>query len=151
MAQKNINIGSAYGDPSADKRRDAFSKCEDNFTEIYTGDFTETLTGNLMGGVSMPITTTSIVPSSGQLQINTTSALYKIRNYSVESETVSQLFSLDGDMINGTSAFLLKSAGPQVTIVHGTYIKTRTGSNLVLTDGVVFGFINVDGVFYQIF
>lgn len=35
MAQQNINLGSAYGDPSADKRRDAFSKCEANFKELY--------------------------------------------------------------------------------------------------------------------
>lgn len=33
--QQDINYGSAYGDPAADKRRDAFVKCQNNFTALY--------------------------------------------------------------------------------------------------------------------
>jgi len=35
MAKQTINIGSAYGDPDATPRRDAFDMCNDNFTELY--------------------------------------------------------------------------------------------------------------------
>lgn len=34
MARQSINYGTAYNDP-ADKARDAFKKCDDNFIELY--------------------------------------------------------------------------------------------------------------------
>ena len=35
MAQQTINIGTAANDGSGDPLRDAFDKCNDNFTELY--------------------------------------------------------------------------------------------------------------------
>lgn len=52
MAKQVINIGTAYDDPTADKIRDGFDKCNDNFTELYTADTNlaaadSTLQGNI--------------------------------------------------------------------------------------------------------
>lgn len=35
MAQQTINIGTAANDGTGDPLRDAFDKCNDNFTELY--------------------------------------------------------------------------------------------------------------------
>ena len=37
MAKQTINLGTVPNDRTGDKLRDAFDKCNDNFTELYTG------------------------------------------------------------------------------------------------------------------
>ena len=37
MAQKNIDFGTFPDDPNADAIRTAFSKVQDNFTDLYSG------------------------------------------------------------------------------------------------------------------
>ncbi len=37
MAKQTINIGTIANDGTGDSLRDAFDKCNDNFTELYNG------------------------------------------------------------------------------------------------------------------
>lgn len=46
MAQQTINIGAAANDGSGDPIRDAYDKCNDNFTELYND--VATLTGSIL-------------------------------------------------------------------------------------------------------
>lgn len=38
MAQQTINVGAAANDGTGDPLRTAFTKCNANFTELYTSD-----------------------------------------------------------------------------------------------------------------
>lgn len=46
MAQENINVGSSPNDGNGDALRNAFIKCENNFTELYND--VQTLQGSII-------------------------------------------------------------------------------------------------------
>ena len=53
MAKQTINIGTTANDGTGDPLRDAFDKCNDNFTELYTDDAGDV--GSIIAGTGVSV------------------------------------------------------------------------------------------------
>jgi hypothetical protein len=90
MSKQTINIGTAPNDGTGDTIRDAFHKCNDNFTELYNDDAADTLDGVTTRGNT---TTNSI--TVGGLIVDTNTLYVDSTNNSVGIGTTSPTAPLD--------------------------------------------------------
>jgi hypothetical protein len=157
MAQEIINVGAAPNDGQGDPIRTAFTKCNDNFTELYTsgGGASNTISnGNSVvqistanGNISMSvsgtanvavITTTGITVSNTVSAANLTSAgaVSAVGNVTGGNILTAGLVSATGNI---TGNFILGNGSQLTGIVSGgpafmAYV--TTGQNLSTTGAI---------------
>lgn len=137
MAQQTINLGSAYGDPTADKTRDAFDKVNDNFTELYASKL-------LKMNIETVLTVDDCKPTIPV-------SFLEIQNSVPGSYNFTNIIPLSGSYADGDVVFLTYTDGDAVVIKNNATIKTRTGSDVTMTLDLVYGFILFDSIWRQIF
>lgn len=113
MSQLTINIGTSANDGTGDTLRDAFDKCNDNFTELYavsgvvSGDTSPTLGGDLdVGGFSIVSASNgdiTVAPNgSGNIELTPNTGYVQLDELKVSSLVISPMTS--GQNISLTTA-----------------------------------------------
>lgn len=113
MSQQTIEIGTSANDGTGDTLRDAFDKCNNNFTELYavsgvvSGDASPTLGGNLdVGGYSIVSASNgdiTVSPNgSGNIELTPNTGYIQLSGLKVSSLVVSPMTS--GQNISLTTA-----------------------------------------------
>lgn len=125
MAQQTIDIGTVANDGTGDPIRDAFDKCNDNFTELYTG-----LTGLLDFKGSTDCSANPNYPAASKGDFYLVSVAGKIGGASGVSVEVGDSYFATADNAGGTQA----SVGTSWTVIQGNIT-----SYLPLTGGTLTG------------
>jgi hypothetical protein len=99
MAQQTINIGAAANDGTGDPLRDAFAKCNDNFTELYAG-----LVGLLDFKGSLSASGNPNYPAASKGDAYLISAAGKVGGASGTSVDVGDMMVASADNAGGTQA-----------------------------------------------
>lgn len=139
MSQQNIDFGSFPNDPSADPIRAAFSKVQNNFTELYTTQMSTGVTSLSVGpGLTQNRETGNVTirTSFPTITIDTTSSNNSIL-VGVNSPT-----SNTATITNSNAHFSL-SLAPTITTNAAVFVDTTTG-NLAVTEVVTDLIPNVD-------
>ena len=110
MAQQTIDIGTVANDGTGDPIRDAFDKCNDNFTELYTG-----LTGLLDFKGSTDCSANPNYPAASKGDYYLVSVAGKIGGASGISVEVGDSYFALADNAGGTQA----GVGTSWTVVQG--------------------------------
>lgn len=111
MARQNINVGTTANDGTGDPIRTAMTKINDNFVEIYSGNFANNLNANslVIGNGTTTQTSSGITVSNtaGNVQITPTRIL-ATGNINAASHTVGSIFVANTTGIyNTTNTFNL--------------------------------------------
>jgi hypothetical protein len=123
MAQQTIGIGSAPNDGTGDPIRDAFDKCNDNFTELYTG-----LTGLLDFKGSTDASANPNYPAASKGDFYVISVAGKIGGASGADVEVGDAYFATADNAGGTQA----AVGSSWTVIQGN--TTGAGSGVTVED-----------------
>lgn len=106
MPQQVINIGSAPNDGTGDPLRTAFDKCNDNFTELYSGG----------GGGSGSVSSVSVVAANGVSGV--------VANPTTTPAITLTLGAITPATVNGIT--MLGALSPQLTVIGTSAV---TGNN----------------------
>jgi hypothetical protein len=106
MPQQVINIGSSPNDGTGDPLRTAFDKCNDNFTELYSGG----------GGGSGGVSSVSVVAANGVSGV--------VANPTTTPAITLTLGAITPATVNGIT--MLGAASPQLTVIGTSAV---TGNN----------------------
>jgi hypothetical protein len=106
MPQQVINIGSSPNDGTGDPLRTAFDKCNDNFTELYSGG----------GGGSGSVSSVSVVAANGVSGV--------VANPTTNPAITLALGAITPATVNGIA--MLGAASPQLTVIGTSAV---TGNN----------------------
>lgn len=119
MAQQVINIGSAPNDGTGDPLRTAFDKCNDNFTELYSG-----------GGGSGSVSSVSVVAANG---VSGT-----VSNPTTTPAITLTLGAITPATVNGIT--MLGAASPQLTVIGTSAVQgNNTGDQNLFSKIAVAG------------
>lgn len=127
MAQQTIDIGSAPNDGTGDPIRDAFDKCNDNFTELYTG-----LTGLLDFKGSTDASANPNYPAASKGDFYVISVAGKIGGASGIDVEVGDAYFAKADNAGGNQA----TVGTSWTVIQGNITGGVAGAIEVLDEGV---------------
>lgn len=128
MAQQTIDIGSAPNDGTGDPIRDAFDKCNDNFTELYTG-----LTGLLDFKGSTDCSANPNYPAASKGDFYLVSVAGKIGGASGIAVEAGDSFFATADNAGGTQA----GVGSSWTVIQGNITSYLPLSGGTLTGDLV--------------
>lgn len=106
MPQQVINIGSSPNDGTGDPLRTAFDKCNDNFTELYSGG----------GGGSGSVSSVSVVAANGVSGV--------VANPTTTPAITLTLGAITPATVNGIT--MLGALSPQLTVIGTSAV---TGNN----------------------
>jgi hypothetical protein len=134
MAQEIIGIGGSANDGTGDAIRVAFGKCNDNFTELYTG-----LTGLLDFKGSTDCSANPNYPTASKGDFYLVSVAGKIGGASGNSVEVGDSYFATADNAGGTQA----SVGTSWTVIQGNIT-----SYLPLSGGTLTGDLSVPAEAY---
>lgn len=128
MAQQTIGIGAAPNDGTGDPIRDAFDKCNDNFTELYTG-----LTGLLDFKGSTDCSANPNYPAASKGDFYLVSVAGKIGGASGIVVEVGDSYFATADNAGGTQA----GVGSSWTVIQGNIISYYSpgGTDVAVADG----------------
>jgi len=119
MAQQVINIGSAPNDGTGDPLRTAFDKCNDNFTELYSG-----------GGGTGSVSSVSVVAANG---VSGT-----VSNPTTTPAITLTLGAISPATVNGIT--MLGAASPQLTVIGTSAVQgNNTGDQNLFSKIAVAG------------
>lgn len=119
MPQQVINIGSAPNDGTGDPLRTAFDKCNDNFTELYSG-----------GGGSGSVSSVSVVAANG---VSGT-----VSNPTTTPAITLTLGAITPATVNGIT--MLGAASPQLTVIGTSAVQgNNTGDQNLFSKIAVAG------------
>lgn len=121
MAQQTIDIGAAPNDGTGDPIRDAFDKCNDNFTELYAG-----LTGLLDFKGTTDCSANPNYPAAAKGDCYLVSVAGKIGGGSGVTVEAGDLYFATADNAGGTQA----GVGSSWTVVQGNIISASGGVNV---------------------
>lgn len=136
MAQQTIGIGTTANDGTGDTIRDAFDKCNDNFTELYTG-----LTGLLDFKGSTDCSGNPNYPAASKGDFYLVSVAGKIGGAIGVSVEVGDSYFATADNAGGTQA----GVGTSWTVIQGNIT-----SYLPLTGGTLTGDLVVPAEAYGV-
>lgn len=128
MAQQTIGIGTSANDGTGDTIRDAFDKCNDNFTELYTG-----LTGLLDFKGSTDCSANPNYPAASKGDFYLVSVAGKIGGASGISVEVGDSYFATADNAGGTQA----GVGSSWTVIQGNITSYLPLSGGTLTGDLV--------------
>jgi hypothetical protein len=126
MAQQTIDIGSAPNDGTGDPIRDAFDKCNDNFTELYNG-----LSGLLDFKGSTDTSGNPNYPAAFKGDTYLVSVAGKIGGASGVTVEAGDLYLATADNAGGTQA----AVGSSWTVIQGNVISAGGGTIAVEDEG----------------
>ena len=143
MAQQVINIGSAPNDGTGDPLRTAFDKCNDNFTELYSGgggtgsvsSVSVVAANGVSGTVSNPTTTPAITLTLGAITPATVNGITMLGASSPQL-TVIGTSAVQGNNTGDQNLFSKIAVAGEADVVADSPTDTLTlvaGANVILT------------------
>lgn len=143
MAQQVINIGSAPNDGTGDPLRTAFDKCNDNFTELYSGgggtgsvsSVSVVAANGVSGTVSNPTTTPAITLTLGAITPATVNGITMLGAASPQL-TVIGTSAVQGNNTGDQNLFSKIAVAGEADVVADSPTDTLTlvaGANVILT------------------
>jgi hypothetical protein len=147
MAQELINVGAAPNDGQGDPIREAFTKCNNNFTELFSGSGNNAISnGNSVvqistanGNISMSVsgtanvavvTTTGITVSNTLTAANIDAVNLVINNISSDDSTFITIE--DGVIVNGEISAAGNIVGANITALGNAFVTNVLTANILL-------------------
>jgi len=150
MAQQTVGIGSSANDGTGDPLRTAFTKINENFTELYAQTGMDTDKGIDINANTITSTSTNediIIDPNGTGKIELAADVEIDNGLNINASTITSL-TTNGDITltpNGTGGVVLDS----IKVTENEIAATNTNDDLVLsaagTGNVVMGAIRING------
>ena len=150
MAQQTVGIGSSANDGTGDPLRTAFTKINENFTELYATTGMDTDKGIDINANTITSTSTNediIIDPNGTGKIELAADVEIDNGLNINASTITSL-TTNGDITltpNGTGGVVIDS----IKVTENEIAATNTNDDLVLsaagTGNVVMGAIRING------
>ena len=153
MAQQFINVGTTANDGQGDPLRTAFTKCNDNFTEVYAATYNTIINGSssvnvlqdsavtftVAGTSNIAVVSTNGVSVTGNVYAGNVVTTYQLQGTTVVAGSnitggnlltgglVSATGNITGSVVKGTGAFMVMPTGasdPAGAVAGAFYFNT---------------------------
>jgi len=125
MSQQFINIGTTANDGQGDPLRTAFTKCNDNFTELYAASYSTIVNGtssvNVLQDSAVTVTvagTSNVVvvnnngiSVTGNVYAGNAISTFAIQGTSVNASTMSASGNITGAIVKATGSYMVMPTG----------------------------------------